>query len=84
MFQDKNVGSKVTCFFNEPSFRIRVTFRRRRSREKQREIFSRNIRRIERMNGEADGGNQERDEELLAQTLRAGEGDLRAFEQLVQ
>jgi RNA polymerase sigma-70 factor, ECF subfamily len=36
------------------------------------------------MNGEAEGGNEERDEELLASALRAGEGDLRAFEQLVQ
>lgn len=84
MFQDKKVGRKVTCFLMNLPSESRVTFLRRRSREKQREIFSRNIRRIERMNGEADGGNQERDEELLAQTLRAGEGDLRAFEQLVQ
>lgn len=36
------------------------------------------------MSGEVEGGGQERDEELLAKAVQAGEGDLRAFEQLVQ
>jgi RNA polymerase sigma-70 factor (ECF subfamily) len=39
---------------------------------------------IEKMSGAVDGGAQERDEELVSAARRAGEGDLRAFEELVR
>lgn len=51
---------------------------------RSRGVFSRHTHRIEKMGADAAGSGQERDEELLAAARRAGEGDLRAFEELVQ